>query len=98
MTAIVKIDENFKIALDRKNEIYSKMEICSLNLKKYSDKKGAMGLISDEVKKSKEYRNDKKDFDQSFLEVQIYNKLFLKKFKKEYIKSRRKWGYFAGTI
>ena len=64
--------------------------ICSEYSKKLNSyPKNEMGLVIEEVRLSGEYQALKRDFEKSFKELQEFNKWFLKKFKKEYLKDRQ---------
>ena len=58
--------------------------------------KGAMGITSDDVKASKQYRADKLKFDQAFQDLRNFNTRYVKKYAKE-IRADRAAKYRAKT-
>lgn len=78
--------KEFKDLLTLKNEEDSKALHKFLEL---GEDKVLKGLPTKEIRDTKEYKEAVIKFEKSFKQLQEFNKLFLKTFKKEYAKERR---------
>lgn len=77
--------KNLEMSFDNATKIKSQLEE---NVKMLSESmsvfpRGSMGLIPDEVKKTDEYISVKSAYDIGFKELQNFNKVYVKQFKKE---------------
>jgi hypothetical protein len=82
----------FNDLLQENESEYQKAKIESDKLKKEVDRfdkelqkypRNNSGMVSDETLQSKEYKQDKLNFQKAFKSLQDFNKIFSKKFKKE---------------
>ena len=82
----------YEQAKKRKNDLFDNSKrISLLNNEKYDIYRNGLGLIIDEVKFSKEYKEDRAMYAIAFNKYKEFNSYFIKRFKKEY-KEDRKYG------
>jgi hypothetical protein len=82
------LDKSFTDAKAIQDYLYAECNRLSLVLNAFP--KGNLGLTSDVVKFSPEFRNAKTAFDVAFKKLQNFNKQFVRKFRREIIAERRK--------
>lgn len=83
--------KNLGMTFENATQIKAKLEE---NVKVLSESmsifpRGAMGLIPDEIKKTDDYIRVKAAYDCGFKELQTFNKVYVKQFKKELTKMRK---------
>lgn len=77
----------FEKALDLKKEIETRVNKLDTEIKSFE--KNSLGMVKEEIRNSKEYKESKKSFDLSFKELQNFNSWFTKEFKKEIAEQRK---------
>lgn len=70
---------NYEEALIKKEQLNNKVDECSLVLNSFES--STYGLISEEIRKSEEYRFAKANYDRAFSELRDFNSWFVKNFK-----------------
>lgn len=81
------LEMSFDNATKIKTQLEENVKILSESMSVFP--RGSMGLISDEVKKTDEYISVKSAYDIGFKELQNFNKVYVKQFKKELQKMRK---------
>lgn len=81
-----ELDMSFANATKIKAELEENLNVLSESLKVFP--RGSMGLIPDDIKKTNEYIVVKVAYDHGFKELQNFNKVYVKQFKKELKKIR----------
>jgi hypothetical protein len=81
------VSESYEDAKLKKQELDDRVDKLSDMLNKKYPING--GLLPEEIRLSPQYRRDKGAFDRAFRELQNFNKMFMRKFKKEYAQERR---------
>lgn len=84
----MKTIKTFEEAMKLKKELAAAWDKCDHSLRQYPTH--ANGLVTEEVRLSKEYREDKQKYDIVFKQVQELNSFIMRNFKKEYLTYRRK--------
>ena len=80
------LEMSFDNATKIKSQLEENVKILSENMSIFP--RGAMGLIPDEIKKTDEYIRVKSAYDYGFKELQNFNRIYVKQFKKELQKIR----------
>lgn len=78
---------NFEKAVELKKEIETRVNKLDSEIKSFE--KNNLGMIKEEIRNSKEFKEIKKSFDLNFKELQNFNSWFNKEFKKEIAEQRK---------
>lgn len=79
-----------KVTFEDAKKIKAQLEENCKKLGEAFDKypRGAMGLIADYIKATPEYQRERKLYNIAFTQLQNFNKVYVKQFKKEIAKER----------
>lgn len=72
---------NFEEAKIKKQELNSINEEHSRKLQQFES--NSLGLVSDEIRETEEWKQAKQDFNNSFSELRAFNAWFVKEFRKK---------------
>ena len=86
------VNSNYEKAKRQRDILQKKVDESSEHLDSFREYRNAMGVLPEWIRESDIYKCAKRNYDKHFKNLQNFNKVFVKKYKKELRKERlNKW-------